>query len=96
VLQADFISQFIGLILTLLIVLVPWASINLIDFYLIKRGSYDIASIFCSDGGIYGRFNPACDCCVLHRHHRPAAVRQYLAVRRALRQPIWKASTCRG
>jgi NCS1 family nucleobase:cation symporter-1 len=39
-------------------VLVPWASINLIDFYLIKRGSYDIASIFRADGGgIYGRFN---------------------------------------
>jgi NCS1 family nucleobase:cation symporter-1 len=56
--SSDFISQFIGLILTLLIVLVPWASINLIDFYLIKRGSYDIASIFSSDGGIYGRFNP--------------------------------------
>jgi purine-cytosine permease-like protein len=56
--SSGFIGQFIGLILTLLIVLVPWASINLIDFYLIKRGSYDIASIFSSDGGIYGRFNP--------------------------------------
>ncbi|MGP6421028.1 purine-cytosine permease family protein [Pseudomonas putida] len=56
--SADFISQFIGLILALLLVLVPWASINLIDFYLIKRGSYDISSIFRADGGIYGRFNP--------------------------------------
>ncbi|MGO4014623.1 purine-cytosine permease family protein [Pseudomonas sp. ITP1] len=55
--SADFISQFIGLILALLLVLVPWASINLIDFYLIKRGNYDIASIFRADGGIYGRFN---------------------------------------
>uniref|UniRef100_UPI0023609ADF purine-cytosine permease family protein n=1 Tax=Pseudomonas asplenii TaxID=53407 RepID=UPI0023609ADF len=44
--SADFISHFIGLILALLLVLVPWASINLIDFYLIKRGVYDIASIF--------------------------------------------------
>jgi NCS1 family nucleobase:cation symporter-1 len=41
----------------LLLVLVPWASINLIDFYVIKRGSYDITSIFRADGGIYGRFN---------------------------------------
>jgi NCS1 family nucleobase:cation symporter-1 len=56
--SADFISQFIGLILALLLVLVPWASINLIDFYLIKRGNYDVASIFRADGGIYGRFNP--------------------------------------
>jgi len=55
--SADFISEFIGLILALLLVLVPWASINLIDFYLIKRGNYDIASIFRADGGIYGRFN---------------------------------------
>ena len=55
--SADFIGQFIGLILALLLVLVPWASINLIDFYLIKKGEYDIASIFCADGGIYGRFN---------------------------------------
>ncbi|WP_223533797.1 MULTISPECIES: cytosine permease [unclassified Pseudomonas] len=58
--SANFISQFIGLILALLLVLlvlVPWASINLIDFYLIKRGRYDIASIFRADGGIYGRFN---------------------------------------
>ena len=56
--SANFISQFIGLILTLLLVLVPWACINLIDFYLVKRGRYDIASIFRADGGIYGRFNP--------------------------------------
>ncbi|WP_437879942.1 purine-cytosine permease family protein [Pseudomonas sp. LRF_L74] len=55
--SADFVSHFIGLILALLLVLVPWASINLIDFYLIKRGQYDIASIFKADGGIYGRFN---------------------------------------
>jgi NCS1 family nucleobase:cation symporter-1 len=55
--SADFISQFIGLILALLLVLVPWASINLIDFYVIKRGSYDITSIFRADGGIYGRYN---------------------------------------
>jgi NCS1 family nucleobase:cation symporter-1 len=55
--SADFISEFIGLILALLLVLVPWASINLIDFYLIKRGCYDITSIFRADGGIYGRFN---------------------------------------
>ncbi|MNE01233.1 allantoin permease [compost metagenome] len=55
--SADFIGHFIGLILALLLVLVPWASINLIDFYLIKRGSYDIASIFRADGGVYGRFN---------------------------------------
>jgi len=55
--SGDFISRFIGLILALLLVLVPWASINLIDFYLIKRGDYDIAALFQADGGQYGRFN---------------------------------------
>jgi cytosine/uracil/thiamine/allantoin permease len=78
--------EFIGLILALLLVLVPWASINLIDFYLIKKGSYDIASIFRADGGIYGRFNPACDHRLLHWHHCAVAVRQHFAVRRAVRQ----------
>ncbi|MCJ1888351.1 cytosine permease [Pseudomonas sp. LA21] len=56
--SANFISHFIGLILAMLVVLVPWASINLVDFYLIKRGRYDIQSIFRRDGGVYGRFNP--------------------------------------
>lgn len=55
--SADFIGRFIGLILALLLILVPWASINLIDFYLIKRGRYDVASLFRADGGVYGRFN---------------------------------------
>ncbi|MBJ9974268.1 cytosine permease [Pseudomonas sp. S75] len=55
--SAGFIGQFIGLILALLLVLVPWASINLVDFYLIKKGDYDIASFFRADGGIYGRYN---------------------------------------
>lgn len=52
--SADFISEFIGLILALLLVLVPWASINLIDFYLIKRGNYDITSIFALTAGFTG------------------------------------------
>ncbi|WP_426153205.1 purine-cytosine permease family protein [Pseudomonas sp. DC3000-4b1] len=54
---ADFISRFIDLILALLLILVPWASINLIDFYLIKYGFYDVPSLFRGDGGLYGRFD---------------------------------------
>lgn len=38
--------------------LVPWTSINLIDFYVTHKGKYDIRSIFRVDGGIYRRFNP--------------------------------------
>ncbi|MFM0340631.1 purine-cytosine permease family protein [Paraburkholderia fungorum] len=53
----DFIGHFVDLVLALLVVLVPWTAINLIDFYMIHKGRYDIDSIFRVDGGIYGRFN---------------------------------------
>lgn len=55
---ADFIGHFIDLVLALLVVLVPWTAINLIDFYAIHKGQYDIGSIFRVDGGLYGRYNP--------------------------------------
>jgi len=55
--SGDFISHFVDIVLALLVVLVPWTAINLIDFYLIHRGNYDLDSIFAPDGGIYGRFN---------------------------------------
>lgn len=35
----------------------PWVSINLLDFYVVNKKSYDIQSIFARDGGIYGKFN---------------------------------------
>ena len=56
--SADFIGHFVDMVLVLLVVLVPWTAINLIDFYAIHKGDYDIASIFKVDGGIYGRYNP--------------------------------------
>lgn len=54
----DFVGHFVDLVLALLVVLVPWTAINLIDFYVIHKGQYDVRSIFRVDGGIYGRFNP--------------------------------------
>jgi NCS1 family nucleobase:cation symporter-1 len=56
--SADFIGHFVDMVLVLLVVLVPWTAINLIDFYVIHKGDYDIDSIFKVDGGIYGRYNP--------------------------------------
>ncbi|MCA8102894.1 cytosine permease [Burkholderia contaminans] len=44
-------------ILLLLYVLVPWTAINLVDYYLVCHGEYDVDSFFRQDGGIYGRFN---------------------------------------
>ncbi|CAG4903563.1 purine-cytosine permease family protein [Paraburkholderia gardini] len=56
--STNFVGNLVDLVLALLVVLVPWTAINLIDFYVIHKGKYDIRSIFLADGGIYGRFNP--------------------------------------
>jgi nucleobase:cation symporter-1, NCS1 family len=39
----------------LLILLIPWSAVNLTDYFLVRRGKYDVASFFTPDG-IYGRF----------------------------------------
>ena len=38
----------------LLFFFVPWSAMNLVDYYLVKRGRYDVQSFFTPDG-IYGR-----------------------------------------
>ena len=43
--------------------LVPWTAINLVDYYLLRHGQYDVASFFRQDGGIYGRINGAAVTC---------------------------------
>jgi NCS1 family nucleobase:cation symporter-1 len=46
--------------------MIPWTSINLIDYYLVQHGSYDVPSFFRSDGGCYGYYNvPALICYAL-------------------------------
>ena len=54
-----FMDTYTDFILLLLYVLVPWTAINLVDYYLLKHGQYDVASFFRQDGGIYGRVNAA-------------------------------------
>ncbi|MCC4619366.1 cytosine permease [Xanthomonas cassavae CFBP 4642] len=55
--SSNFIEIFINAVFALLFILAPWVSINLLDFYVVNRGQYDIASIFARDGGRYGLFN---------------------------------------
>ena len=55
--SSNFISFFLNIIFALLFILVPWVAINLLDFYVINKKSYDIQSIFADDGGIYGKYN---------------------------------------
>jgi purine-cytosine permease-like protein len=53
----DFLTNYTNFLQILLCVLIPWTAINLVDYYVIKHGHYDIASMFEQDGGRYGRFN---------------------------------------
>jgi nucleobase:cation symporter-1, NCS1 family len=53
----SFLDNYTDFILLLLYVLVPWTAINLVDYYLLRHGDYDVASFFRQDGGIYGRVN---------------------------------------
>ena len=61
--RKSFLDSYTNFILLLFYVLIPWTAINLTDYYVMKRGHYDVASFFRQDGGIYGRFNiPALAC----------------------------------
>ncbi len=64
--QDDFMVNYTNFILLLLYVLVPWSAINLVDYYLVAHGRYDLPSFFRRDGGVYGRCNwTAVNCYVL-------------------------------
>jgi len=52
----DFVTNLINFITFLLYLLVPWTAINLVDFYVIRKGHYDVEAILSVDG-VYGRFN---------------------------------------
>jgi NCS1 family nucleobase:cation symporter-1 len=61
--KASFMVNYEDFILLLLYVLVPWTAINLVDYYLLRHGRYDVDSFFRRDGGIYGRVNAAAITC---------------------------------
>ncbi len=61
--KKSFLVNYEDFILLLLYVLVPWTAINLVDYYLLRHGRYDVASFFRRDGGIYGRINSAAVTC---------------------------------
>jgi NCS1 family nucleobase:cation symporter-1 len=63
--KGSFLVNYTDFILLLLYVLVPWTAINLVDYYLLRHGHYDVASFFRQDGGIYGRVNGVAVGCYL-------------------------------
>ena len=59
----SFLANYEDFILLLLYVLVPWTAINLVDYYLLRHGEYDVAAFLEHNGGVYGRIGvPAVAC----------------------------------
>jgi len=54
--SSHFITDLSNFLVFTLYLLVPWTAINLTDYYVIRRGHYDIPELFKANG-IYGQFN---------------------------------------
>ena len=52
----DFIANFKNFVLLLLMVFIPWSSINLVDYYLISKEKVDVPALY-DPNGRYGRWN---------------------------------------
>jgi nucleobase:cation symporter-1, NCS1 family len=51
----SFLTNFENFLLLILYLFVPWTAVNLVDYYVVRRGHYAIEEIFKPDG-IYGRW----------------------------------------
>lgn len=51
----SFVTNLTNFLDVLLVILIPWSAVNLADYFLVRRGNYDVASFFTADGA-YGRF----------------------------------------
>jgi nucleobase:cation symporter-1, NCS1 family len=56
VVSANFVADASAFISFLLYIVIPWSAINLVDYYFVRRGNYDIQAIF-QPNGRYGRVN---------------------------------------
>ncbi|KAA0082582.1 cytosine permease [Mycolicibacterium sp. P9-64] len=52
--SGDFLANFGSFLVVLLYLLVPWTSVNLVDYYLVRRGRYAVREIFIPRGSVYG------------------------------------------
>ncbi|MGW2856122.1 cytosine permease, partial [Streptomyces sp. NPDC001215] len=52
---SHFLQNFNNFLLLVLYLFIPWTSVNLMDYYVVRRGHYAIAEIF-NPRGIYGRW----------------------------------------
>jgi NCS1 family nucleobase:cation symporter-1 len=54
--SSNFVNRFGDLLALLLYLFTPWTAINLVDFYIVRKGHYSIREIF-NPTGMYGRWN---------------------------------------
>jgi nucleobase:cation symporter-1, NCS1 family len=54
--SGNFVARFQDYLSLLLYLFTPWTAINLVDFYLVRKGHYSIREIF-NSAGMYGRWN---------------------------------------
>jgi nucleobase:cation symporter-1, NCS1 family len=50
-----FVSNLSNFLDVILVLFIPWSAVNLADYFLVRHGSYDVASFF-TPSGAYGRF----------------------------------------
>jgi nucleobase:cation symporter-1, NCS1 family len=53
--SSAFLSDFEDFLLLILYLFIPWTAVNLVDYYIVRRGHYAVAEIF-NARGIYGRW----------------------------------------
>jgi purine-cytosine permease-like protein len=53
--SASFLTNFENFLLLILYLFIPWTAVNLIDYYVVRRGHYAVAEIF-NPYGMYGRW----------------------------------------
>ena len=51
----QFVTNLTNFLDVLLVLFIPWSAVNLADYFVVRRGAYDVASFFTADGD-YGRF----------------------------------------
>jgi NCS1 family nucleobase:cation symporter-1 len=51
----NFLGDFNNFLLLILYLFIPWTAVNLVDYYIVRRGHYAIAEIF-NPHGLYGRW----------------------------------------
>ncbi|MCW2935807.1 MAG: permease for cytosine/purines uracil thiamine allantoin [Actinomycetia bacterium] len=51
----SFVNNLSNFLDVLLVIFIPWSAVNLVDYFAVRHGDYDVASFFDPRGGAYGR-----------------------------------------